>query len=107
MVHFIALELNGARLPDEVARIERAIQSMGDAYAFQRTCWFVETERSNREICATLAELLRPKDRLIVTRIHRDWVSANVADVETEWLSQRNFHSPNDAAAVVSPVPPR
>ena len=44
MVHYIALELPGLRLPDETAKLESAIKSMGDAYQFQKHAWIVEAE---------------------------------------------------------------
>lgn len=105
MVHLITYELVGVRMPDETQRLEAAIKSLGEAYAFHKTAWFVETEQSNAQVCERLAALLRPRDRLVVTRIHRDWVAVNVPEVETEWLSQRNFHSAHDAPGSATPFP--
>jgi hypothetical protein len=97
VVHLITYELVGARLPDEVARLEAVIKSLGAAYAFAKTAWFVECEETNAAICQKLGEVLRPRDRLVVTRVHRDWVATNVPQVEVDWLSQRNFHAAQDA----------
>jgi uncharacterized protein YbjT (DUF2867 family) len=91
VVHYIAYELNGIRLPDETARLEETIKALGSAYAFARNAWFVESELENREISAKIAPLLRQKDRLIVTRVYKDWVAANLSPEETEWLGSRNF----------------
>ena len=105
MVHLIAYELVGVRLPDETARLEAAIKSLGEAYAFHKTAWLVETEVSNKDVCEKLAALLRPRDRIIVTRIHRDWVTANVPEAETEWLATRNFHAADDRLGAATPFP--
>lgn len=96
MVHFIALELNGIRMPDETAKLGNAVRAMGDCYAYQKTAWLVESERSNDEICKLLQPMLRATDRVLVMRIHRDWVSANMPQEEVDWLSARNFHGAND-----------
>jgi hypothetical protein len=105
VVHLIAYELVGVRLPDEAARLEATIKALGEAYAFHKTAWFVETELSNKDVCEKLAVLLRPRDRIVVTRIHRDWVTANVPEAETEWLSTRNFHAANDHLGAATPFP--
>jgi hypothetical protein len=96
VVHCITIELNGIRLPDETARIEESIKALGPAYMFTKGVWFVESERSNHEISATVAATLRAKDRLIVSRVNKDWVSANVTDQENEWLGSRNFTAVGD-----------
>jgi hypothetical protein len=96
MVHLIAFELNGARLPAERAVLETALRTLGPAYAFHPTAWVVESELSNRAICERLTPLLRRNDRIIATRIDRDWVAANVPDEETDWLSRCNFASASD-----------
>ena len=106
MVHYIALELVGIRMPDETAKIGTAIRALGDCYAFQKTAWLVETERSNDDICKQLQPMLRAADRVLVMRIHRDWVSANMPQEEVDWLSARNFNGANDhlhAAPVAFP----
>jgi len=106
VVHLITYELSGVRLPDEVSRIEAAIKALGgECYAFHKSAWFVETELSNKDVCEKLAVHLRPRDRLVVTRVHRDWVAANVPAAETEWLEQRNFHSVNDQVGTATPFP--
>lgn len=96
MVHLITYELVGVRMPDELQRLEGAIKEFGECYAFHKTAWFVDTDQTNAQVCEKLAALLRPRDRLVVTRIHPDWVAVNVPEAETEWLSQRNFHSAQD-----------
>ncbi len=96
MVHYITYELVGIRMPDEAARIEAAIKAMGPAYAFTKSSWFVESELENKEISERIAALLRPKDRLVVTRIHKDWIAANLTPDETEWLGSRNFTGVTD-----------
>ncbi len=96
MVHYITYDLIGIRLPDETARIDAAIKAMGPAYAFTKYSWFVESELENREISERIAPLLRAKDRLIVTRVHKDWIAANLTAEETEWLGQRNFTGVTD-----------
>ena len=78
-------------MPDETARIEEAIKAIGPAYAFLKTTWIVESELENKQIMERLAPLLRAKDRLLVTRIHKDWIAANLTPEETEWLGSRNF----------------
>ena len=105
MVHLITYELVGVRLPDEIGHIEATIKSLGECYAFQKNAWFVETELSNKEVCEKLTAVLRPRDRIIVMRIHRDWVAANVSPAETEWLGQRNFYSVNDHTGTAAPFP--
>ncbi len=97
MVHCITFELIGLRLPDETARIEAAICAMGPAYAFTKSTWFVESELENREISERVAALLRAKDRLVVTRVHKDWIAANLTPEETEWLGSRNYTGVSDA----------
>ena len=96
MVHYITFELNGIRMPDETAKIEAVIRAIGPAYAFTKTAWFVESELENKEISERLAVLLRAKDRLVVTRVHKDWISANLTPEETEWLGSRNFSGATD-----------
>jgi len=91
VVHYISYELSGIRMPDDVARIEAEIKSLGPSYAFMKTSWVVESELENKEISRRLAPLLRAADRLLVTRIHKDWVAANLTPDETEWLGSRNF----------------
>ena len=91
MVHTITYELVGLRMPDEVARFEAAIKSVGPAYAFMKTVWFVESELDNQTISERLAPLLRANDRLLVTRVHKDWIAANLTPDETEWLGSRNY----------------
>jgi len=54
VVHYIALELPGIRLPDETARLQIAIKEMGDAYQFQKFAWIVETELNNTQISEKL-----------------------------------------------------
>jgi hypothetical protein len=105
MVHLIAFELNGARLPAERTLLETALKMLGPAYAFHPTAWVVESELSNREICRRLMPLMRRHDRLIVTRIDRDWVAANVPDAESDWLSRCNFASASDREPAVPRVP--
>ncbi len=96
MVHSISYELVGIRMPDEVARIEAAIKSLGAAYAFTKNAWYLECELENKEISERLAPLLRANDRLLVTRIHKDWIAANLTAEETEWLGSRNFTAVTD-----------
>jgi len=96
VVHYIALELVGIRLPDETAKIEAAIKSLGDAYQFQKHAWIVEAEVSNHQISETVAATLRPKDKLLVMRIHKDWTAANLPQVELDWLSGRNYSGVGD-----------
>jgi hypothetical protein len=83
-------------MPDEAARIEAAIKAIGPAYAFTKTGWFVESELENKEISARVAATLRAKDRLVVTRVHKDWISANLSPEESEWLGSRNFTAVSD-----------
>jgi hypothetical protein len=96
VVHYIALELPGIRLPDETARLEGAIKSLGDAYQFQKFAWIVEAEVSNTEISERLVQVLRATDKLLVMRIHKDWVAANVPQPELDWLGGRNYSGVGD-----------
>ncbi len=96
MVHCITFELIGIRLPDETAKIDEAIKALGPAYAFTKHTWFVECELENLDISQRIAPLLRAKDRLVVTRIHKDWIAANLTPEETEWLGSRNFTGVTD-----------
>jgi hypothetical protein len=96
MVHYIALELPGLRLPTETAKLESAIKAMGDAYQFQKHAWIVEAELNNTEISERLVVVLRPTDKLLVLRIHKDWVAANLPQVEVDWLSGRNYSGAGD-----------
>jgi hypothetical protein len=98
MVHLIVFELVDIRMPDEVRQFETAIKHLGSSYAFRRTAWFTECELNNQAIVERLLPLLRPNDRLMVTRIHRDWVAANIPQAEADWLSSRNFTSLDDGA---------
>jgi len=91
LVHYISLELPGLRLPGETAKLESAIKAMGDAYQFQKFAWIVEAEISER-----LVAVLRPTDKLLVMRIHKDWVAANVPQPELDWLSGRNYTGVGD-----------
>ena len=100
MVHLITYELVGVRLPDDVAQLEATIKAMGECYAFHKSAWFLDTELTNKEVCAKIAGQLRARDRVVVTRIHRDWVAANLAQAELDWLGSRNFHSASDPSAV-------
>ena len=96
MVHYIAYELVGIRLPDETSKIEQTIKSFGDAYQFQKNAWLVEAEVSNHEISAALVTVMRAKDKLLVMRIHKDWTAANVAQEELDWLGGRNYSGVGD-----------
>jgi len=96
VVHYIALELPGLRLPNETASLQTAIKSMGDAYQFQKHAWIVESELSNTQISERLVAVLRPTDKLLVMRIHKDWVAANVPQAELDWLSGRNYTGVGD-----------
>jgi hypothetical protein len=96
VVHYIALELPGLRLPDETAKLQIAIKELGDAYQFQKFAWIVESEKSNTEISEKLVMVLRPTDKLLVMRIHKDWVAANVPQPELDWLSGRNYTGVGD-----------
>lgn len=96
MVHYIALELPGLRLPDETMKLTTALKSMGDAYQFQKQAWIVETELTNTEISERLVAVLRPTDKLLVMRIHKDWVAANVPQAEVDWMSGRNYSGVGD-----------
>jgi hypothetical protein len=105
MVHLIAYELHGVRLPDETVRLEAAIKALGTSYAFSKNAWVVESEYKNREIGELLAPFMQPRDRLLVTRIHRDWVGWNIAQVEADWLASRNFTAIHDEQPVVRRMP--
>ncbi len=96
MVHCITFELVGLRLPTETAKFEAAIREMGDAYQFQKNVWFVESELTNKAISEKLVTVMRPNDRLLVTRVHKDWVMANAPDAELEWLGGRNYSGVGD-----------
>ena len=97
MVHCILLEFHGIRLPDETARIETVIRECGAAFAFTKSTWIVESELGNAEIGERLARVLRAHDRFVVTRMHKDWIAANLTDEETDWLGSRNYTSTSDA----------
>ena len=105
MVHLIAFELVGARLPDERVHLENTIKALGPSYAFHPNAWFVESELTNRAICERLTPLLRRHDRIIATRIDRDWVAANVPQPEVDWLSRCNFVAATDRDPTVPRVP--
>ncbi len=96
MVHYITFELVGIRLPDETGKIEAAIKSLGDAYQFQKNAWLVESELSNAEVSERVVATLRPKDKLLCMRIHKDWVAANVPQAELDWMSGRNYAAVGD-----------
>jgi hypothetical protein len=96
VVHYIALEMPGLRLPDETARLQLAFKEMGDVYQFQKYAWIVETELNNTEISEKLVTVLRPTDKLLVMRIHKDWVAANVPQPELDWLGGRNYSGVGD-----------
>ena len=91
MVHYIALELPGLRLPSETGKLEAAIKELGDAYQFQKFAWIVESELTNTEISQRIVTALRPTDKLLVLRIHKDWVAANIPEPELDWLGGRNY----------------
>lgn len=96
MLHYIAFELVGIRLPDETGKIEAAIKGLGDAYQFQKHAWLVESELSNAEISERVVTTLRPKDKLLCMRIHKDWVAANVPQQELDWLCGRTYAGVGD-----------
>jgi hypothetical protein len=96
VVHYIAFELVGIRLPDEIGKIESAIKGLGDAYQFQKHAWLVESESSNTEISERIVATLRQNDKLLCMRIHKDWVAANVPQRELDWLSGRNYAGAGD-----------
>jgi hypothetical protein len=105
MVHLVTVELVGPRLPTDRGLIETAIRGLGPCYAFHPAGWIVESELSNRAICERLAPLLKPQDRLMATRIHRDWVTANVPQKEVDWLAGCNFTAAHDRDPAVPRVP--
>lgn len=100
MVHLVTYEFVGPRLPGKATRVEEAIKALGPCYAFHKTAWFVESELNNREISERLVPLMRPHDRLIATRIHRDWIGANIAGAEADWLGACNFASAGDEPGI-------
>lgn len=104
VVHFIALEMAGIRLPDETGKLENAIKSMGDAYQFQKQAWIVESELTNTQISEKLVAVLRSHDRLLVMRVHKDWVAANLPQPELDWLSGRNYAAVGDPPLAVRPL---
>ena len=105
MVHLIAFELVGIRMPDETQKLELAIREIGEAFAFAKTTWIVESEDDNRQISERLQRYLRPNDRLLVTRVYKDWIGANLRQEEADWLSSRNYAGANDHLS--APVPRR
>lgn len=105
MVHLITFELVGARFPAERTHVENAIKALGPAYAFGPNAWFVESELSNRAICERIVPLLKHQDRIVASRIHRDWVAANVPQTEVDWLAACNFTSAADRDPAVPRVP--
>lgn len=96
MVHCITFELVGIRLPTETAKLEATIKEMGDAYQFQKNTWLVECELTNTQISEKLVAVMRPNDRMLVSRIYKDWVMANAPQAEIDWLSGRNFAGVGD-----------
>lgn len=96
MVHCITFELVGIRLPTETAKLEMTIKEMGDAYQFSKFTWLVECELTNAQVSEKIAGFIRPNDRMLVTRIHKDWVMANAPQPEIDWLSGRNFAGVGD-----------
>jgi hypothetical protein len=104
VVHYIALEMAGIRLPDETGKLVNAIKEMGDAYQFQKQAWIVETELTNTEISEKLVTVLRPNDRLLVMRVHKDWIAANLPQAELDWLSARNYSAVGDPPLAVRPL---
>ncbi len=96
VVHCITFELVGIRLPTETAKLEATIREMGEAYQFQKTVWFVETELGNKQISERMVAAMRPNDRLLVTRIYKDWIMANAPQQEIDWLNGRNFSGVGD-----------
>ena len=87
---------SGSRARRECAKLQTALKEMGDAYQFQKHAWIVETELTNTEISQRLVVVLRPTDKLLVMRIHKDWVAANVPQPELDWLSGRNYAGVGD-----------
>lgn len=104
MVHFITYELVGPRMPGEAHKVAAAIKALGNCYAFHGSAWVLESELTNEAIGERLRLLLRPADRLLVTRIHRDWVGANMPPAEADWLGARNFTSLSDPSPIVRPM---
>lgn len=104
VVHYIALEMPGIRLPDETARLEAAIKALGDAYHFQKFAWIVESELSNAQVSEKLVAVLRPTDKLLVMRISKDWIAANLPQAELDWLSARNYTAVGDPPLAVRPL---
>jgi hypothetical protein len=96
VVHCITFELVGVRLPTETAKLESTIREMGEAYQFQKSVWFVESELSNTAISERLVAVMRPNDRLLVARVYKDWVMANAPQAELDWLSGRNYAGVGD-----------
>jgi len=96
VVHYITYELVGIRLPNETQRLEEAIKSFGEAFAFMKNGWFVESETGNEAIAEKLQTVLRPTDRLMVVRIHKDWHAAHIPQAEADWLAGRNFTAVGD-----------
>ena len=105
MVHLITFELEGPRMPGERHRMEQAIKALGPSFAFAPATWIVESEMDNRDICERLRPFIRPTDRIVSTRIYRDWVAANIPEVEREWLGSRNFTAIEDAPKMVRRIP--
>lgn len=55
--------------------------------------WFIETSQTSAQVHANLWQHTGPNDRLIVTRIHRDWVVSGLSTAQIQWLQQRNYTS--------------
>jgi hypothetical protein len=104
VVHYIALEMAGIRLPDETARLVNAMKEMGDVYQVQKQAWIVESELTNTQVSEKLVTVIRPNDRLLVMRIYKDWVAANIPQAELDWLSARNYSAVGDPPVAVRPL---
>jgi hypothetical protein len=94
MMFLILLELND-RPASDYPDLERAIKAVGNWSNRVRGQWIVESRFSASQIRDLLKPHLVPgKDRLLVTRITRNWAGTNMGDGFQEWMNRRNFDAP-------------
>lgn len=105
MVLQISYDFVGYTEPAWYERLEQQIQSYSQWMRFQRSEWFIETDQSPEQVHAKLWQVMRPYDRLMVTRIQNQWAVTGMNDEQLNWLRQRNFGTLAEALArILAPV---
>ena len=68
-----------------------AIMSYGFWWHQSESTWFIETDKTSRQVIDNLRNFTLENDKLIVIRVQNDWWAVGHTDGEYKWMKERNF----------------